>query len=98
MRCNAETFAQMYEAVYMDLYRFAVCIMRNRQEAEDAVSEAVVAAYENIGKLRSRDAFKNWIFTILANICRKKNKKSVQEDGTVRGGIYTVCFRRAGLQ
>lgn len=45
MRCNAETFAQMYEAVYMDLYRFAVCIMRNRQEAEDAVSEAVVAAY-----------------------------------------------------
>ena len=76
MRCNAETFAQMYEAVYMDLYRFAVCIMRNRQEAEDAVSEAVVAAYENIGKLRSRDAFKNWIFTILANICRKKIKKA----------------------
>ena len=76
MRCNAETFAQMYEAVYLDLYRFAVCMMRDRQEAEDAVSEAVVAAYENIGKLRSRDAFKNWIFTILANICRKKLKKA----------------------
>ena len=66
----------MYEAVYLDLYRFAVCMMRDRQEAEDAVSEAVVAAYENIGKLRSRDAFKNWIFTILANICRKKLKKA----------------------
>ena len=53
MRCNAETFAQMYEAVYMDLYRFAVCIMRNRQEAEDAVSEAVVAYNYNIAIFRS---------------------------------------------
>lgn len=61
MRCNAETFAQMYEAVYMDLYRFAVCIMRNRQEAEDAVSEAVVAAYENIGKLRSETPLRTGI-------------------------------------
>ena len=79
MRCNAETFAQMYEAVYMDLYRFAVCMMRNRQEAEDAVSEAVVAAYENIRKLRSKEAFKSWIFTMLANSCKKKLKKSLRE-------------------
>ena len=52
MKCDAKIFAQMYEAVYTDLYRFALCMMKNRQEAEDAVSEAVVAAYENIGKLK----------------------------------------------
>ena len=31
-----------------DLYHYALCLMKNPQEAEDAVSEAVVAAYENI--------------------------------------------------
>lgn len=79
MKCDAKTFAQMYETVYMDLYRFALCMMKNRQEAEDAVSEAVVAAYENIRKLRSEEAFRNWIFTILSNVCRKKLKKAAKE-------------------
>ncbi len=42
MRCDTKTFAQMYETVYQDLYRFALCMLRNPQDAEDAVSEAVV--------------------------------------------------------
>ena len=75
MRCDAKTFAQMYETVYVDLYRFALCMMQNQQEAEDAVSEAVVAAYENIGKLKKPDAFRSWIFTIVSNICKKRLKR-----------------------
>lgn len=79
MRCDASTFAQMYEAIYKDLYRFALCMMKNTQDAEDAVSEAVLAAYENIRKLRNADAFKSWIFTILANTCRKKLRESARK-------------------
>lgn len=80
MRCDTKTFAQMYEKVYQDLYRFALCMMRNPQDAEDAVSEAVVAAYENIGKLKKDDAFKSWIFTILSNICKKKWRNGAREE------------------
>ena len=47
MRCDAHTFAQMYETVYIDLYRFALCMMKNKHDAEDAVGEAVLKAYEN---------------------------------------------------
>ena len=79
MRCDKKTFAQMYETVYQDLYRFALCMLRNPQDAEDAVSEAVVAAYENIGKLKKEDAFKSWIFTILSNICKKKWRNAAKE-------------------
>ncbi|MEZ3487885.1 MAG: sigma-70 family RNA polymerase sigma factor [Lachnospiraceae bacterium] len=79
MRCDAKTFAQMYETVYVDLYRFALCMMRSRQDAEDAVSEAVTAAYENIGKLREEKAFRNWIFTILSNTCKKKLGSAARE-------------------
>ena len=50
--------------------------LRNVQDAEDAVSESVLAAYENIRKLQKETAFKSWIFTILANTCRKKLKES----------------------
>lgn len=76
MRCDSKKFAQLYEEIYKDLYRFALCRMRDVQEAEDAVSEAVIAAYENIHTLRSEESFKNWMFTILLNTCRKKLKRS----------------------
>ena len=72
----------------MDLYRFALCMMRDRHEAEDAVSEAVVAAYENIGKLRNEDAFKNWMFTILSNICKKRLKKAAREAHSFKEKTY----------
>jgi len=86
MRCDAHTFAQMYETVYIDLYRFALCLMRNQQDAEDAVSEAVLRAFENIRKLKDENAFKSWIFTITANTCKsrlreaaKKRNESIEE-------------------
>ena len=75
----------MYETVYRDLYRYALCLMKNPQEAEDAVSEAVVAAYENIHKLKKEEAFRSWIFTILTNKCKKRLKKALKEDAGKRG-------------
>ena len=41
MKCSIKKFSEMYETVYRDLYRYALCLMKNPQEAEDAVSEAV---------------------------------------------------------
>ncbi|MGN1267854.1 MAG: RNA polymerase sigma factor [Dorea sp.] len=75
MKCDANTFAQMYKDVYRDLYRFALCMMKNPQDAEDAVSDAVMSAFENIEKLRDKKAFRSWIFTITANTCKKKLKE-----------------------
>ena len=39
----------------------------------------MIAAYENVRKLRNADAFKSWMFTILSNICKKKLKNSTKE-------------------
>lgn len=80
MKCDESTFISMYETVYKDLYRFALCMMRHPQDAEDAVSEAVILAYENIQKLRKEDAFKSWILKILSNICKKKLKGPERQD------------------
>lgn len=81
MRCDAHTFAQMYETVYIDLYRFALCLMKNKQDAEDAVSEAVLKAYENIRSLKDEKAFKSWIFTITANTCKGRLKDAAKRKG-----------------
>lgn len=98
MRCDTKTFAQMYETVYKDLYRFALCMMRNPQDAEDAVSEAVVAAYENIGKLKKEDAFKSWIFAILSNVCKKKWRNAAKESShTSEGALFEAFCEEADM-
>ena len=69
---DPKAFAALYEQIYRELYRFALYMMTHRQDAEDAVSEAVIAAYENIPRLRNEEAFRSWMFRILSNVCRKK--------------------------
>ena len=48
---DREGFMALYEAVSRDLYRFAYYTLGNKHDSEDAVSEAVVAAYEGFHKL-----------------------------------------------
>ena len=90
MRCDAKKFAQMYEGIYKDMYRFALYTLKNTQDAEDAVSESVLTAYENIRKLQKETAFKSWMFTILANTCRKKLKESGVRQKREEGGVESL--------
>mgnify|MGYP002235321995 CR=1 FL=1 len=56
-------FQKLYEAgLSKTSNRYALCLMRDPHEAEDAVSAAVLSAYEHIHKLRKEEAFKSWIF------------------------------------
>ena len=71
-RGDVKAFSVLNAQIYTELYKFALYTLRHPQDAEDAVSEAITAAYENITKLKSETAFRSWIFTILANQCRKK--------------------------
>jgi RNA polymerase sigma-70 factor (ECF subfamily) len=47
-------------------------MLGNRQDAEDAVQDAVLLAYKNFSQLKNPDAFKSWLFTILSNRCKRK--------------------------
>ncbi len=69
-----EEFMQCYEKVYPQLYRTALFYMQNQQEAEDAVQDAVLAAYEKFHQLRDREKFAPWIMQILVNRCRRRMK------------------------
>ncbi len=71
-------FSQLYSAYATELYRFAVYMMGSREDAEDAVQEAVISAWQNINTLNDTLSFKAWMFKILSNRCKtnlmKKNR------------------------
>lgn len=76
---DAEAFAALYEDIYENMYRFALYTLKNTQDAEDVVSEAVMSAFASIRKLRTEEAFKSWIFRILSNKCNEKLREYVRK-------------------
>lgn len=68
---DVEAFRRLYEEIYTELYRYALSIMKDSFDAEDAVSETVLAAYRQISKLKDNSAFKAWMFVILNNKCKR---------------------------
>lgn len=83
-RGDTEAFASLYAEIYENMYRFALYTLKNTSDAEDVVSEAVMDAFASIKKLRSKEAFKSWMFRILSNKCKDKlceySKKTYELD------------------
>ena len=69
---DKDAFAQLYQHIYKDLYKFAYYVLKNDQDAQDAVSDAVMDAYAGISKLKNADAFRSWMFKILSAKCKRK--------------------------
>ena len=72
---DKQAFGQLYAGIYTDLYKFAYYILKDEEDAKDAVSDAVMDAYAGISRLRSEDAFKSWMFQILSVKCKRKLKE-----------------------
>ena len=53
------------------MYRLAFSILRNDADAQDAVSEAIVLAFEKCHQLRKTSSAKSWLIQILVNSSKK---------------------------
>lgn len=81
-----EQFSQLVIRHNESLFFTAKSILRNDTDAEDAVCNAVMKAYENFPQLREIKYFKTWITRIVINeaymICRKNKRTDSLEDIT----------------
>ena len=66
---DKETFCDQVIRNQDTMFRTAKAILRQDEDAEDAVQEAICAAYAALGSLRDPARFRPWILKILANKC-----------------------------
>lgn len=68
---NKQAFAELY-GLYKDrLYRYAYYRLGNTYDAQDAVCDTVLSAFEQISSLKKASAFSAWIFKIHYTTCSK---------------------------
>lgn len=72
---EAKKFCECVNKYRDDLYIMALAILKNEADAEDAVGNAVLKAYENRGQLRTFHKFKPWMLAITKNEALKIKRK-----------------------
>jgi len=62
-----DDIVQLVAEHYQSVYRYAFRLSGSATEAEDLTQQVYLIASRNLGKLRSVDSAKSWLFTILRN-------------------------------
>ena len=86
---DEQAFVRLVEPLLPVAYRLALGMLRNDSEAEDAVQEAVFKAWRNFGRFRKDSELRPWLFTIVANECRRQRRSPwwnvIKRPGHVEG-------------
>lgn len=72
---EAKKFCECVNKYRDNLYIMALAILENEADAEDAVSNAILKAYENMGQLSAFHKFKPWMLAITKNEALKIKRK-----------------------
>lgn len=65
-----EAFIQVVSKYKEGLYREAYSILMNKEDAEDAISSAVLKAYTHLSDIHDMKNTKAWLFRIVINECK----------------------------
>jgi RNA polymerase sigma-70 factor (ECF subfamily) len=73
---DADSFAIVLDPLLNPAYRLAAVMLSDRMAAEDAVQEAAVKAWRNLGQLRGDEtSLRAWFLSIVANECRMARRR-----------------------
>ena len=90
LRGDVEVYRTLVER-YRDRYaRYALHMLGNREDAEEALQDAFTRAYRSLGRCDEPERFAAWLFRILVNRCRtvgarrgRRSRTFVVDDGAL---------------
>jgi RNA polymerase sigma-70 factor (ECF subfamily) len=74
---NSDAQEHLFKTYTPRLFRTAFAVLRNKEDAEDAVQDSWYRAYRNLGSFQGRSAFSTWLTRIAMNsaLMRRRRKK-----------------------
>lgn len=77
---NCEAFARLVRPQISTAYRVALRISGNKEDAEDALQQALLKAYSHIDQFHSKSRFSTWLLRITINEALGKLRKRRAEN------------------
>jgi len=66
---DSEAFTKLMQLYMKDMYKVAIAILMNDEDAADAIQETILACWEKLNTLREARLFKTWMTRVLINKC-----------------------------
>jgi RNA polymerase sigma-70 factor (ECF subfamily) len=88
-------FGELVRRYEAKIFRLALHVTQNREDAEDVLQETFMKAYEHLDQFQGNSKFYTWIVRIAVNqalmkLRRRKTDKSVSLDETIDTGEDTI--------
>lgn len=85
---NPEAFSILMNSCYQPTFRLAIGMMRNREDAEDVLQDAMLKAYSNLKRFQGNSRFYTWFVRITINealmkIRRRHGERQVMLDEVI---------------
>jgi len=92
---DAKAFGELLHRYEGKIFRLALHITQNREDAEDVLQETFLKAYEHLDQFQGNSKFYTWIVRIAVNqalmkLRKRKSDRSVSLDETIDTGEDTV--------
>jgi RNA polymerase sigma-70 factor, ECF subfamily len=90
---DQNAFGTLVTSYYRPVFRLAVGIMRNREDAEDVVQDAMMKAFRNLRRFQGKSRFYTWVVRITINEAlmkirvRQRDKEVPLDEPTPDGGM-----------
>ena len=66
---NYEAFESLVNRYEGKIYRLAIRMLRNPQDAEDALQETFIQVFRGLPGFEGRSQFSTWLFRLATNVC-----------------------------
>ena len=88
---DAKAFSELVRRYENKIFRLAMHITQNREDAEDVLQETFLKAYEHLDQFQGNSKFYTWIVRIAVNqalmkLRKRKTDKTVSIDETIDTG------------
>ncbi|MGZ8562736.1 MAG: RNA polymerase sigma factor [Candidatus Limnocylindria bacterium] len=99
---RAAAFSRLLDPSLDREFRVAAVILGNREDAEDAISDAALRAWQHVSQLRDPDRFEAWFTRIVVNVCRdrlhqRRPSSPLAFDPTSGGDAFSESVERGAL-
>ena len=79
---DAAAYATLVGRYRAQFARYAVRMLGNREDAEEALQDAFLRAFRSLAKCDDPERFSSWLFRILANRCRTAGSRRGRREQT----------------
>lgn len=92
---DRHAFGELFRRHQRQLHRLARLTTRSREDAEDALQEAMLSAHRGAGSFRHDAAVGSWLYRIVVNACLDRLRRSKAHPTAPLEDVHPVADRTA---